>query len=100
MKARALMALNVRRIRVERGISQQKLAHEAGIDRSYLASLERQSKNPTIDILDRIADALGVHPFELVVQHSKRAKAPNTLHEGRKRAPLKPPRRVKPPRTG
>ncbi|MGY4403813.1 helix-turn-helix domain-containing protein [Bradyrhizobium sp. USDA 3315] len=93
MKARALVALNVRRIRVDRGISQQKLAHEAGIDCSYLARLERQSENPTIDILDRIAEALGVHPFELVVQHSKRAKASKTLHEGRKRAPLTPPRR-------
>jgi len=46
MKARALVAWNVRRIRVNRGISQEKLAYEAGIDRSYMGRLERQSKNP------------------------------------------------------
>ncbi|MDA9473886.1 XRE family transcriptional regulator [Bradyrhizobium sp. CCBAU 65884] len=88
MKARALVALNVRQIRINRGISQEKLAYEAGIDRSYLASLERQSKNPTIDILDRIAETLGVHVSELVVLPSKRAKAAKTLSKGRKRVSL------------
>ncbi|BBB96496.1 transcriptional regulator [Bradyrhizobium elkanii USDA 61] len=61
MKTRALVAWNVRRIRAKRGISQERLAYQAGMDRSYMASLERQSKNPTIDLLDRIAETLGVH---------------------------------------
>ena len=53
MKARALVAWNVRRIRVDRGIPQEQLAYDAGIDRSYMSGLERQSENPTIDLLDR-----------------------------------------------
>jgi transcriptional regulator with XRE-family HTH domain len=60
MKTRAIVAWNVRRIRVNRGISQEQLAWKAGIDRSYMSSLERQSKNPTIDLLDRIAETLDV----------------------------------------
>ncbi|WP_342740018.1 helix-turn-helix transcriptional regulator [Bradyrhizobium sp. B117] len=68
MKTRALLAWNARRIRVSRGISQEKLAHEARIDRSYLSGLERQSKNPTIDLLERIAEALGVQLFEFFVR--------------------------------
>ncbi|MGX1168668.1 transcriptional regulator with XRE-family HTH domain [Bradyrhizobium sp. USDA 372] len=70
MKPRALLAWNVRRILIKRGMSQERLARTAGIDRSYLASLERQSKNPTSDVLDRISEALGVHPSDLFVEPS------------------------------
>ncbi|MEY9181358.1 transcriptional regulator [Bradyrhizobium ottawaense] len=86
MKTRALLAWNVRRIRVSRGISQEKLAHEAGIDRSYLASLERQLKNPTIDLLERIAETLGVHLSEFFVRAPQGAKNPKTLLKGSKSA--------------
>ncbi|MCD9825256.1 helix-turn-helix domain-containing protein [Bradyrhizobium japonicum] len=85
MKTRALVAWNVRRIRVSRGVSQEKLAYETGIDRSYLASLERQSKNPTIDLLDRIAETLGVQLSEFFVRPSKRV-TPKTFPKGRKPA--------------
>ncbi|WP_445219334.1 helix-turn-helix domain-containing protein [Bradyrhizobium sp. Pa8] len=90
MKTRALVAWNVRWIRLKRGISQEKLACDAGIDRSYMASLERQSKNPTIDILDRIAETLGVHLSEFFVRPSKRAGTLKALPKGRK---LRPRRR-------
>ncbi|MCP3475649.1 helix-turn-helix domain-containing protein [Bradyrhizobium sp. CCGUVB1N3] len=91
MKTRALVACNVRLIRLKRGISQERLAYETGIDRSYIASLERQSKNPTIDLLDRIAERLGVHVSEFFVRPSKRAGTPKTLPKGRK--PPRPHRR-------
>lgn len=71
MKARALVAWNVRRIRVDRGISQEKLAYKAGIDRSYMGSLERLSENPTIDLLDRIAETLGAHLSEFFIRPPK-----------------------------
>ncbi|BBB94828.1 transcriptional regulator protein [Bradyrhizobium elkanii USDA 61] len=92
MKTRALVSWNVRRIRVERGISQEKLACGAGIDRSYMSGLERQSKNPTIDLLERIADSLGVHLSELFVQPPKGTRIP-TSSNGRK--PERPQRRKK-----
>lgn len=94
MKPRALVAWNIRRIRVDRGISQEKLAYQTGIDRSYMSSLERQSTNPTIDLLDRIAKTLDVHLSEFFVRPAKRAKAPKILPKGRK--PARPRRRKEP----
>ncbi|MDA9455989.1 XRE family transcriptional regulator [Bradyrhizobium sp. CCBAU 21359] len=84
MRARALVAYNVRRIRVERGIPQEQLAYDAGIDRSYMSGLERQQANPTIDLLDRLAETLGVAVSELFVRPSKGAPPPATLPKGRK----------------
>lgn len=86
MKARALVAWNVRRLRVERGIPQEQLAYDAGIDRSYMSGVERQSENPTIDLLDRIAGTLGVHLAEFFVHPPKGATTPKTLPKGRKPA--------------
>ncbi|WGR93362.1 helix-turn-helix transcriptional regulator [Bradyrhizobium sp. ISRA443] len=84
MKARALVAWNVRRIRVDRDIPQERLAYDAGIDRSYMSGLERQKANPTIDLLDRIAETLDVHVSELFVQPPRGTSAPKTLPKGRK----------------
>ncbi|MBB4423947.1 transcriptional regulator with XRE-family HTH domain [Bradyrhizobium sp. CIR48] len=78
------MAYNVRRIRVERGIPQEQLAYDAGVDRSYMSGLERQQANPTIDLLDRLARTLGVAVSELFVRPSKGAPPPATLPKGRK----------------
>ncbi|AWL91440.1 MULTISPECIES: helix-turn-helix domain-containing protein [Bradyrhizobium] len=89
MKARALVAYNVRRIRVERGIPQEQLAYDAGIDRSYMSGLERQQANPTIDLLDRLARTLGVAVSELFVRPSKGALPPATLRKGRKPKPAR-----------
>jgi len=50
----------IKRIRVKRGISQERLAFDTGIDRSYMGGLERGAENPTIDLLDRIAKTLDV----------------------------------------
>lgn len=86
MKARALVAWNVRRIRVDRGISQERLAYDAQIDRSYMGGIEQQSQNPTIDILERIAETLDVHLSEFFLQPPKGAAPPKTLRKGRKRA--------------
>ena len=59
MKARALVAWNLRRIRVKRGTSQERLAYDAEVDRSYVGGLERQTHNPTVDVLDRLAANFG-----------------------------------------
>jgi transcriptional regulator with XRE-family HTH domain len=84
MKARALLAWNLRRIRVEADIPQERLAYDAGIDRSYMSGLERQDANPTIDLLDRLARTLGVHISELFAQPPKGALRPKPLKAGRK----------------
>lgn len=57
---------NVRRIRKAQKLSQEELAHRAGVDRTYVSQIERAVKNPTVQSLDRIAVALGVPLTELV----------------------------------
>ena len=84
MKARALVAWNLRRIRVRRGLSQERLAFDAGVDRSYVGGLERREENPTIDLLDRLARTLSVHLSEFFVEPTKGSAAPKPLGEGRR----------------
>ena len=52
------MAVNMKRLRKERGWSQEALAEEAGLDRTYISGIERVVKNPTITVVDRVAVAL------------------------------------------
>ena len=58
MKGRKLVGWNLRRIRVERDLSQDRLALDANVDRTYVGRLERGLENPTICILDRLARRL------------------------------------------
>jgi transcriptional regulator with XRE-family HTH domain len=60
MNARQLVAWNIRRIRVRRGISSEALAAESGVDRAYVSRIERAVANPTIHVLERIAGVLEV----------------------------------------
>lgn len=62
----SVVAANVRRLRVERGLTQEQLAHDAEIDLTYLGGIERGRRNPSVIVLGRIADSLGVHPTELL----------------------------------
>jgi transcriptional regulator with XRE-family HTH domain len=84
MKGRALVAWNLRRVRVLKGISQEKLAADAEVDRAYLGGLERQEENPTVDLLDRIAAALSVALGEFFVRPKPGEKPPRPLKSGRR----------------
>ena len=85
MTGRGLVAWNLRRIRVKRGISQERLAFDAEVDRSYVGGLERQTENPTVDLLDRLAQTLEVPLSEFFIQPSKNAPRPKALPGGRKK---------------
>ena len=61
----AIVAANVRRLRLERGLTQEQLAHDAGIDLTDLGGIERGRRNPSVDVLGRVAKALGSHPRQL-----------------------------------
>lgn len=58
MKAQTLVARNLRRLRVAKELSQEALAVDAGIDRTYVSRLERAMENPTVGVLERLASAL------------------------------------------
>ena len=57
---------NIRRLREEAGLSQEQLAFDAGMKRSYLSDMERGVRNPTVRALGRIAEALKVKPSRLL----------------------------------
>lgn len=56
----------VRELRKEHGLSQVELAAKVGIDRSYMGFLERGERNPSLEVIASIAEALGVTPDELL----------------------------------
>ncbi|HIE5095653.1 MAG: XRE family transcriptional regulator [Stenotrophomonas sp.] len=61
-----IFAANVRRLRKERGMSQEQLAEAAGVHRTYVGMIERGEKNVTIYNIERIAKALDVSPGSLL----------------------------------
>jgi len=66
MDIREVFARNLRRARNAKGLSQEALAHEADIDRTYVSALERSQYGATIDMVDKLAKALGVEPSSLL----------------------------------
>lgn len=65
MKLRDRVGLNVRNLRNSKGLSQEQLALAAEVDRSYISEIELAKNSASIDVLERIADALDVDPKEL-----------------------------------
>ena len=84
MEARALVAWNLRRLRVARGQSQEALALDAGVDRTYISRLERRRENPTIGLLEQIAGVLGIHIGEFFVEPADGDNPPRPLRGGRR----------------
>ena len=63
---RSRLAGNLRRLRGERALSQERLALEAGIDRTMLSKIERRISNPSIETLLKLANRLSVDILTLV----------------------------------
>ena len=58
--ARTLLATNVQEIRIQMGLSQEKLAEMAGFHRTYVSQVERSVANATTDNIQKLADVLSV----------------------------------------
>lgn len=69
MTLRQIFGSNLRRLRTDRGLSQEALADLAGIDRTYVSALERQVYSASIDTIEKLATVLGVKPTELLEAH-------------------------------
>ena len=74
MDVRRLVGANLRDIRRKRGISQEELAFECGLHRTYVSGVERGVRNPTVAVLDKIARALGVPAAELLSARDRRQR--------------------------
>ena len=75
---------NLRRLRVRRGLSQENLAVDAGVDRTYVSRLERGLENPTVAVLDRLAIALNARIAEFFVAPRPGEPMPKPLPGGRR----------------
>lgn len=84
MKGRELVAWNLRRLRVVQGLSQEKLAADASVDRAYVGRLERALENPSVGLLDRLAGALSAHLSEFFMQPPPNEPRPKPLPGGRR----------------
>ncbi|WP_371422012.1 helix-turn-helix domain-containing protein [Tardiphaga sp.] len=59
LSAKRILARNLRRLRLERALSQDDLAAEAGLRQALISAIEVGTANPTLESLDRLASALG-----------------------------------------
>lgn len=66
MDIRAVVGRNVKQYREAKGLSQEQLAFEADLHRTYVSGVERGIRNPTVKIVSRLADALGVAAAKLL----------------------------------
>jgi transcriptional regulator with XRE-family HTH domain len=82
--AGAVVARNIRRLRVARGLSQEMLAVDAGIDRTYVSRLERGLENPTVAVLEKLARAFSSNIEELFRVPRAGETAPRPLKGGRR----------------
>lgn len=61
-----ILGRNVREVRKRIGLSQEQLALEADMKRSYVSDMERGTRNPSVKAIERLAAALGVEPWTLL----------------------------------
>jgi transcriptional regulator with XRE-family HTH domain len=66
MNIKAVVGRNVRRYRELKGISQEELAFDAELHRTYVSGVERGVRNPTVLIVGKLANALGVAPCKFL----------------------------------
>lgn len=67
MDAVVLLGLNVRKYRKQRGMTQEELGLDTEMERSYVSDLERGTRNPSVRAVERLAKALGVAPYLLLM---------------------------------
>ena len=72
--AQTHLAVNLRRLRESKGIAQERLAWESGVDRSYCGKIERGEANPSLNVLCRMADLLGVDVHTLLMPSSGKGR--------------------------
>jgi transcriptional regulator with XRE-family HTH domain len=66
MDLRQVFAANLRRLRHAKGLSQENLAYEADVNRTYMSKLEKGGSYPGLEIIGKLAAVLKVEPAELL----------------------------------
>ena len=76
MDLKRAMAINVRRERQARKLTQEELAHRAGLSSRYLGSIERGAVSASVTVLGRLAQAFRIDPCELIRGSQRRQTGP------------------------
>lgn len=71
MDIRSAVGKNLKRYRKAKALSQEALAFEADLHRTYVSGVERGIRNPTVLIVSRPAEALGIEPYKLLETDEK-----------------------------
>jgi transcriptional regulator with XRE-family HTH domain len=79
MEIREVLAVNLRKLRRVKHLSQEELAHRAKIDRTYISALERSVYAASIDVVGKLARVLGVEAADLL----RRPSPPGDKRRGR-----------------
>jgi transcriptional regulator with XRE-family HTH domain len=74
MDYREVFAANLRRLRHEKGISQETLANTADINRTYISKLEKGTSSPGLEVVVKLAEVLEVEPATLLTRHTIRTR--------------------------
>lgn len=75
MDVRKQVGINLKRLRLNLGLSQEEFAFECGLHRTYVSGVERGVRNPTVLVLEKIAAALKVPTAELLEETPRRKEA-------------------------
>ena len=67
-RLKVVLSDNLKSLRQEKGIAQERLGLESGVDRTLVSKIERQIANPSLEILSKIAAYLGVSVVELLTK--------------------------------
>jgi len=65
LKLKKILSINIKELRKEKGIAQERLGLESGVDRTLISKIEREIANPSLEILTKIAVCLGVELIDL-----------------------------------
>ena len=68
MGLRQTVAKNLKRLRRDKNLSQEELADRAEIDRNYVGKLERAENAASVDMLEKLAEALNARPVEFFIE--------------------------------
>lgn len=63
---KGVLSLNIKHLRMAKGIAQEKLGLEAGVDRTVISKIEREVANPSLEVLVKIASFLDVKVSDLL----------------------------------
>lgn len=66
MDLKEVMAVNLRRLRHAKGMTQEELAERSGLSARYVGGIERADVSASVSVLGRIAEALGIEAVELI----------------------------------